>query len=336
MMPVAIALVLGLIVVGTGGGVSPMVIGLLVLAVAVLGPRLQLAQRGPWARLPWFAPVPATALAPPARWSPTRVARSTSPSRTTLVLALTETRRLLLSPLFLAGLLFVGIGLFQSRTEDPGGAYNSLTNSGITAFVFGPIALFAANACANRSRRDHTDEVYGAASLSARRRTLALCLAGIPAALIVVVLQYSALLLYRHVWHADLVRIPRFWEMLATPLEVLGAVCLGVMIARWLPWRGGVLAGFMVVVFATGTMVGDFELDWLSPFVEFQVYFDDENTPAAFLAGSASWHALYLLALAAMATVGAMLRASGRRMELLTVGAVVTLAAIGAGWAQFP
>jgi hypothetical protein len=251
------------------------------------------------------------------------------------MLALAESKRLVLSPMFGVGLAFIVVTTYQVRDNSAVSVYNALANAGPMAYVFGPLVLFAANAIASSSRFDDTEQLFGVAPVSASRRTLALCLAGIPAAVVALAVQYAALLLFRSVWHLHLTYTPSTWVMLATPLEVMGAVCLGVMIARWLPWRGAVIPAFLFVAVAVTFATGDAlkGTRWLAPVLEF-VRTDEGRATPVWLVGSAAWHAGYLLALAGMATVGAMLRVASRRTGLLGVGAVVTLAAIGAGWTQ--
>ncbi|HVE62416.1 MAG TPA: hypothetical protein VNB94_01250 [Mycobacteriales bacterium] len=248
-------------------------------------------------------------------------------------LAWAEARWLLRHPLTLAGLCFVGFALFVNSNASGGSAFTDLTGGGAPGLWLPPVVFFAANLGATRSRRDGVDELHGAAPVARAARTAALCGAGLPLATAALGLVV-AVSTYRGLVGQPRSIVPTPAELLLLPLSVLGAVTLGVMVARWLPWRAAPVGVFIALV-AVSIALSDGASSWWGSYVELVEWKDHELTDIR-MAGSAAWHAAYLLGLSTMAVIGALLRDLSHRRSLWCLGAVVTLLTAGAGWAQLP
>lgn len=234
--------------------------------------------------------------------------------RATRSLARIEGRRLLLSPL-----LLVPLGLMLVLQGRPGPWVNSIqevaANSGFAYLLPAAMTLVASNLAALRARRDGTDELFAATPVSARARTGAHLLAvGWPALvstglLAVVVLGSSAY------GSADLVALA---DLAVGPLLVAGAGALGVMLARWAPTP---VAGPVACV-----AIAAVELFLTSPAVittgwRYLAFWFDSGDILLLPPRPALWHLAYLVALVAMAVVGALLR-HGLRPRLAVAGIV--------------
>ena len=265
----------------------------------------------------------------PAAWAPTRVRVSTDRPRAVAVLALAETRRLLRHPVLIAGLLggllLAGVGV---ASDDSYTRYVELTGGGGASLYGPPMVFIAANLCASRTRRSGAGEVFDATVASPFDRTLAQCLAALGPALAALALE---LLMWG--WFAAtgaaLPATPPVWALLALPLAVLGAGTLGVMVARWLPFRGAPVVVLVPLVFVSAWASGT------APYLVTLVDAGDwgANDEYVGLVRGVPWgaHAAYVLGLDVMAAIGALLAHQGRRRLLLALGAVATLGTIAAG-----
>ncbi len=248
-------------------------------------------------------------------------------------LAWVEGRRLLWHPIALVGFGLSVIALTVARSADPGQSFVDLTGGGSPGLWLPPAVFFAANLCASRSRRSGTDEMYAAAPMGRDARTAAQCAAGLfPATAALVLVVFAAV--YLTLTGVGVTPEPTPAELLLLPLSVAGAAALGVMVARWLPWRGAVMVVFVALV-AISVGVNSGVSPWWLSYV-YLADFHDEKLTIFRVAGSSLWHAVYLVGLVTMAVIGALLRDSSHRARLLCVGAAVTLLTASAGWAQLP
>jgi hypothetical protein len=264
----------------------------------------------------------------PVPWTPTVVRRVPRAWPAVRALGLVEGRRLLTHPLVLAG---AGLGVFATGFgEDSTARYLELTGAGRSALYLPMLVLFAAHLNATRARRADADDLVGAAALSPAGRTLASCLAGALTAGVVLVALLVALLAYR-VLGVEPVRWPGPFELLALPLSLLGAATLGTMLARWLPWRG-ILPPVLVLLVGVSIALDSDKGEQMRLFGCFVNLIDSDgprlltSLPLHLTAG----HAGYLAGLAAMATVGAVLRDTrSRAWWALGAAAVLWTAAMG-------
>jgi hypothetical protein len=198
--------------------------------------------------------------------------------------------------------------------------------------LFVPLmSLLPANLVASSARRAHAEETLAAAPLSARTRTLALCLASFgPAA----VSAAGAVAYWWVAYRAGPVlddAVPMA-AIASVPLLFVGAGTLGIATARWVRVPGAAFA--VMIALGTGTIAfANTGLGaWLCPWVG--AYAEAENPLAA--SGSHLWHAVYLLGLSGLAAVAALVRHPGGRRPLLITGAGIALLTALAGWAQLP
>jgi hypothetical protein len=261
-----------------------------------------------------------TLLAGPPAWSRANARPVPDRARAVVALARAEARQMLLHPAVVGGLLLALLAVGASSKATGFDRYVALTGGAPLGLYLPPLAFFAANLCASRTRRARAGEVFDATAATPADRTLALCLAAFGpavAAAAVVALAYA----YFRLTGPALPPAPLFWEVLALPLAVLGGGLLGVLVARWLPFRGGALAVFAALVVASA-WAGQFwpMLVTLTEFADFQ----DDGGYRLVTDNPSGAHAAYLLGLDVMAAVGALLAHRGHRRLLLGVGAVAT------------
>jgi len=247
-------------------------------------------------------------------------------------LALTEARRLVLHPAYLAliGLLVLTTGIDGVNSMAPTrGSTASLLE---LLLVFVPLmSVFPANLVASSARRGNAEDTLDAAPLTARARTLALCLAALgPAAL-------SAVGVVAYWWVAYragplLEGALPLGAIASVPLLFVGAGALGVATAQWLRVPGAALAVVVGLVAWTASFGNAPVGAWLCPWVV--AYAEAENPLAA--GGSHLWHAIYLLGLGGLAAVAALVWHPGGRRSFVAAGALVAVLTAVAGWAQLP
>lgn len=253
--------------------------------------------------------------------------------RVAAALVVPEAWRIVRHPVALAGLALHLVLFAVVADNGPRDAFD--VNSTGSTFFYGVFVYFAANLVASRTRREGSRELLAPLAAGEHERTLALCLASLGPTLLNVVVTAAGYLMLdlRGLFEVH----PTFWHLAQGPLTVLGAALLGVMVARWAPYPGMALV-VMVAMFAWNIWLsndgsGDGAL--LGTYVSWAVY---GPGPAWYgmHPGSPAWHVAYLAALCGMAAAGAVLRTSPHPWRVLPVGAVLTAAAVAAGWAQLP
>jgi len=254
--------------------------------------------------------------------------------RTPWVLGWYEARRLVVHPAYLLGALVIvpTVGL-QAVTGAslPSARHVFEIMTGVQLFWYGLMSLLAAGLVASLARRSNAEDVLEAQPTGAAAQTAAHCLAVLLGpALISVLLTIGAWLLERA--QDEPFGIYTAAELAQVPAVVLGGGLLGVVAARWLRWRGGLLVAFVGTAMGTGWILGQGRFGWLAPWTTARSMLDDDD----FAGGSAGWHAIYLALLCALAAVVACLPDVRRRGRLVAIGSVIVAAAAVAGWAQLP
>jgi hypothetical protein len=260
-------------------------------------------------------------------------------------LARVEARRLLLHPLVLIGLVMSAL-LTSQVTDEDSLAYLVLMGAGVLPLAIG--VLLAANAAALRGRRDDTDELYGTLPAQASARTAALLVAvGVVAlaSVAVVLLQATVLGAWSglDVTYQGQVETPSVVQLMQGPLLVALFGALGVALARLVPTLAAGTLVAVLVLLASIPLVGwgpDASWRWLFPPVNAADVpggalgwpcdrADPSWCPAtvAFETGTLVWHALYLVALTALASGVALLRDGRTPRRLAVVGASVAVTA---------
>ncbi|MET7701757.1 ABC transporter permease [Streptomyces sp. NPDC005485] len=252
-----------------------------------------------------------------------------------LALARFEARELLLqAPVFVFFLLYFGATCWKLFFKHEGmNDYPALqdvdraTQNG--ALLVSVFVLTGVNRATLLSRRRDTDRHFETLVMDPWRRAIAHALSAVPLAAAValtVTLDFTwAALKPGAVGHGSVL------ELVVSPLTVLLAGVLGVLLARLIPSvLGGplfVIAGFVATTVVPGLVTDAHWLRWLSPVV-------DETGPDAFpsdlMGRPAAWHALYLAGLVALVLGAAVLRAGGRT-RLVKAATAVALAATVAG-----
>ena len=300
------------------------------VALVYLRPRLLANPPAVLARLPMLAPVPPSALTPPAPWRASAVHR-VSPVRSVLALGRVETRLLLRSPLFMAAFAMTLLNglLFGELTEF--NVFNSFGAGGSAALWCGLLLFFAGNLAGTRDRRGGATETFAAAPLPPRLRVLALTVAALVAGALLLAALVAGWVYWWDVRELPFAR-PGLEHLVSLPLQAVGGLTLGVMVSTWAPWRGVAPAVVFALVAVHIALANAGVPEW-GAYLEY-VRWPDEG--GGFRPVSAAWHSAYLALLCAMAVVGALVWLPGRRRGLLAFGALLTLATFGAGLAQFP
>ncbi|NRQ40527.1 hypothetical protein HII36_53245 [Nonomuraea sp. NN258] len=249
-------------------------------------------------------------------------------------LALAETRRLMLHPLTIAGLVAYVLNVV-SGAWGPRPAFSMLTSA--LVIPLGVPVFFASVLVASASRRAGADEMLAAAPVTREQRTAASCLAALGPFLLAGTIQAVLAGIYV-VTDVELQRFPTFFEIASGPLCLLGGSLLGVAVARWLPWPGASALVMLGLMAANQVVESEHDsLTMLGLYVEFALWGHPPYLePAGFIPGSPAWHALYLLALSLGAGALAMARDAARRGWWLGAGAVLTAVAVVSGVWQLP
>lgn len=277
-----------------------------------------------------MSPVPARTSDDVLGDAPEAVRRRTTPVPAEL--GRVQAVRLARHPLFLLALAWTGLGTVLSGDLGPRTMFSMVTD--LPTFLVGPFVFFAANLLASSERRHGNEEWLDSMPAPARHRTAAAQVAVLGPFLVVGALVAAGLAV--GVATDRFVTRPAALEVLSGLLPVLGAGLLGVMVARWLPWRGAA-ALVMVALVVLHIWLND-RHELLGAFVEWAAWPASGNSSvwAGLAPGSRGWHVVYVLALCAMAATGAHLVHARRRMPVLALGGAFTSVALVAGWAQLP
>jgi hypothetical protein len=246
-------------------------------------------------------------------------------------LARREAWRMLRHPVYLVLLfyyvLLVGVGTGSVGIPSRETARELLTVLGL--LWLGPATFFVANLIASSARRANAESQLAAAPTTAQARTLATCL-GVLGPTAVAAGFATILWLVEHAGNTlDRAQGPA--ELAVIPLCTLGGGLLGVAVARWLPWRGVPLIVLFALIAWVVAVMDRGDLRWTAPWTMSPGYYGEDWL----VAGSQVWHAIYLLGLALLAAVAALLRYPSYRRPLLTLGAALWVGTLGACWAQF-
>ena len=267
-------------------------------------------------------------LAPSPAAPPHVVAGATPPPawRVAAAVARVEGPRLLRSPLVLAGFALNLVMTF-------GGPWvsNLRIQSADAGFVFllgAAGTLIASNLATLRGRRHGTEELFGATPAPPGARTgghlLAVAWPTALAFLLLSVVLGAAIVL------RDAFGRPDLPDLAVGPLMVAGAGVLGVLLARWAPSPvAGPVACVAIAaleLFLTSPAMLDNGLRWTA---FWQSAADIDIQPGR----PSGWHAVYLVGLVAMASVGALLR-HGWRRPLVVAGATAVAVVSVSVWAQ--
>jgi hypothetical protein len=193
---------------------------------------------------------------------------------------------------------------------------------------FGSATFFAANLVASSARRSHAESQLAAAPTTSYARALAACLGVLgPTA---AAAAFAAIVWVVERAGGSLDHAQGLGELAVIPLCTLGGGLLGVAVAEWMRWRGAPLIVLFALLAWVVAVMDRGELQWTAPWTMSRAYYKD----AQLSPGSAGWHAAYLLGLALLAGVAAVLRQPSHRRPLLALGAVVLIATLVAGWVQ--
>ncbi len=256
-------------------------------------------------------------------------------------LALVDAKRFARHPLFIFGVVANFALIYaaaRDRVPDP------LAIAISPAFFLGIFGLVVAHRLTTSLRRTH--ELVDSLPSSQRRRTAALCLAcgvpflaGIASAVVLIVSvesyppekQPEALM----AWFGDYPAADVIASVLTVgSIAALGGPLLGVLIARWAPFRGSALLAVVGLFFLCEAAT-----HWSAPWnvlFPWSALADEHVTDgvvrsSTFYPGiSEVWYLVYTLLMCGLAAVGAMLRDPVDRRPLLWAGGVLAVAAVGA------
>ena len=241
-----------------------------------------------------------------------------------LNLARFEGRMLIRHPAAVVGAVFVVL-MVVANVGSPWEADTYSLLGGLGAATLGPFALVASNGAWQRSRRDGAGDLLStlpAADSSRRAGHLWSVMAAVALAAMGAAIMFATVRLAG----VDLSRWPTAPELVQGPLAVGCAGLLGLVLARWLPWRG--VAGAAAV----GVVAWQLSTAWLGPLVTLPLA-DSEGRIVGMSTGSAWWHVLWLLGWAGLGIAAVLL---DRRHHLTAAGGVGLLVLVLAGGAQLP
>jgi len=263
-----------------------------------------------------------------------------------LTLGRREALRMLRSPAYLlvVGMVVLNGGVAVLFTDGPRGlpsaavAYEGLLY--FLALYGGLLTYIAVHLVASSSRRTHADRQLAASAMSPRARLGGLCL-GVVLGPFAVALGVVAVMAWlgRFVAGTDessFLSEDAFmpWSLveLSQPmLTVAGAGLFAIMVATWLRFPGSLPIGFLALLFGTLFVLDQGgSMPWFAPYITAPDWADDPRA----LAGSQTWHAVYLVGLCALAVCGAMLRERDGRRRWLAISAGVFAATALVGWLQ--
>lgn len=232
-------------------------------------------------------------------------------------LSVVEGRRILLHPavpILLAFMtVFFGLLEFAANDLDRKVVYDGLFT--LFAFALPLTTPFAANLVASSGRRAGTEELLAALPTDRGRRALAVCVGACGLALVSLV---AGIALY----HLRTGEDDPFtaWHAATLPVVYLGAAAYGVMVARWLPWRGAILVTTVLLFVWVGGATASWH-DSATAVASMPYYLSDDLGHLSFDATADTWHFGYLLCLVGLAVTAATFKERPRRM--VCVGAVI-------------
>lgn len=233
-------------------------------------------------------------------------------------MALIEARRMARHPVFLLGAVLglVVLGLYVVLVDDETGIPVVLTLPLLGAFYIGLASVIAA-ALLTRSTEVAVEAVATAPGTEARR-TLALAAAGVPPLVAGLAFSFALVVLAKVIgvapqewWFATLPDWQVWSIVLQCPVACLDGALLGVLAGRWLRFRGA--SAVVVVALIVVTLVGEAPLldatgsEWRL-WVPWALWHTGDNPDGTqtLIAGNPAAYLGYLLALGALAVLGAM------------------------------
>lgn len=251
-------------------------------------------------------------------------------------LARAETKRLLLHPAFIVGVLVTPIIMLAATSEAETWREVSI-NVALGLVPLGWMTIVASNLVALRPRRSGTEELLAALPAPQSARTGALLATVAGPTVIAAVFAVAALFLVDS-GSRTFVGSPEPLETVAGVLIVAGAVTVGVAVARWLPGGGWGIAAVFVVIFLQARFLDVNTWPWNRPegdpmrFIGFLA--EPTHAGIDFLEPRpAGWHLIYLAALSVFMGGVALARDGLRRNGRLLVGGALAVTLI-AGWIQ--
>ena len=233
-------------------------------------------------------------------------------------MAVIEARRMARHPVFVLGVAlgFVVLGLYVVLVDDETGVPVVLTLPLLGAFYIGLTSVIAA-ALLTRSTEVAVEAVATAPGTEARR-TLALAAAGIPPFVAGLVFSVALVVLAKVIgvapqeWWFGTLPDWQVWSIvLMCPVACLDGALLGVLAGRWLRFRGAsaVVVVALIVVSLLGQTplleTGSSEWRLWGPWALWHLG-DNPDGTQTLIAGNPAAYLGYLLALGALAVLGAM------------------------------
>jgi hypothetical protein len=256
-------------------------------------------------------------------------------------MALIEARRMARHPVFLLGALLglVVLGLYVALVGDETGIAVVLTLPLLGAFYIGLTTVIAA-ALLTRSTEVAVEAVATAPGTEARR-TLALAAAGIPPLVAGLVYSVALVVLAQVIgvasqeWWFGTLPDWQVWSIvLQCPVACLDAALLGVLTGRWLRFRGAsavvVVALIVVTLLGQASLLGTSRSEWRL-WVPWAIWHlgDNPDGTQTLIAGNPAAYLGYLLAVGALAVLGAMWHdRTARTPRLRALVAAVAVAAV--------
>ena len=262
---------------------------------------------------------------------------SAAPRRAVLALTRVEMVRMLRHPVTLAATVFLAGSWVSAWFAIGTGRYPVLQeldrDTAVGAMMLlGGAALIAGNLAVLRAHRDGTTSLSRVLILPDHARTLAHLLAPLPLAVVAAVLVVARMAVLAVL--APAAGHPNPYELAVAPAGVLLLGALGVLLGRLT--RSAVVAPLALLVLLAGLVVleplaNGGKATWLSPQGGPAL---PMPAPVSLLARPAAAHLGYLLGLAGLLAVAAVLRAGARGVRVALAGAAALACTVAGGTAQ--
>jgi hypothetical protein len=260
-------------------------------------------------------------------------------------LALADARRYARHPLFLLPCVVLLVAMVVQLMQRSGGGTDPMIATMTTAFLFGVFGFVVAHRLTTSLLRSR--ELAGTVPVDQQQRTVALCLACL-VPFTVGLFAAAFMVVTGAIWppDGDPSNLPVAWfgdypavDVLAVllamgPLATLGGPLLGVVVARWAPFRGSALLGVVVLVVATAIPASDSRGSVWRMASAWPVLIDEHVTDGKILSTTIIpdiepvWALGWVACLCGLAVVAALLRDPAHRRTLLVTGAGLTVGAV--------
>lgn len=256
------------------------------------------------------------------------------------VLARQETRRVFLHPISILGWSIYLVTIVRATLDVDAGPREAFTNADslLTAYP-GMFLILLGNLLAHRDLRAGTTELLGSVPVRAVDRTGALLLTAVPLVATGVVMSLVVHVVNRSQRRYDTAAgdaVPELAHLLQAPITLAGALCLGVMVARWSSARVAIVLVIVAMVVLNAWLNGRDTGIYFGPMMSWADWGPIIEVWHRRLPGNPWWHLGYLVGLTSLAALGSLLFVSRRPSRIVALGLLALGFTALSGWAMLP